>query len=133
MPRPRKKTFSVSQLACFDTVLSELGSMPDLIDFDIETAVITVKQRKPDYTPKPENIKTAILNLKRYITKNNIDTSKEISKQKMSIMLGISRPTLDKWIEAGIIRTEVIEVYRGIEIEAFTANSILMSLVSSRQ
>lgn len=133
MPRPRKKTFSVSQLACFDTLLSEMATMPELVDFDIETAVITVKQRKPDYTPKPENIKNAILNLKRYTTKNNTDTTEEISKQKMSIMLGISRPTLDKWIKAGVIRTEVIEVFRGIEIEVFTANSILMSLVSSRQ
>ena len=128
MPRPRKKTFPLSDLKYFDTILSELQSMPEMEDFDIENTILTVKQRKPKYTAKPENIETAIKNLRNYIEKINTNRTEDISKQKMSTILGISRPTLDIWIEAEIIKMEIIGYHRGFEISTFTPLSMLRAL-----
>lgn len=128
MPRPRKKTFPLSALKCFDTILSELQSMPELEDFDSENAVLTIKQRKPKYTAKPENIETAIKNLRNYIENISTNRTENISKQKMSAILGISRPTLDKWIEAEIIKMEIVGYLRGFEISTFTPLSMLRAL-----
>lgn len=133
MPRPRKKTFPLSDLKCFDTILAELQSMPEFEDFDIENAVISIKQRKPAYTAKPENIETAIKNLKKHIEKQGTDRFEEMTKQEMSALLGISRPTLDRWIEAEIIERGTIGFCHGIEIRTLTATSVLNSLEELRK
>lgn len=51
----------------------------------------------------------------------------------MSDILQVSRPTIDKWIDAGIIQSEVFGTFRGIEIDIFTANSILKGLEALTQ
>ncbi|WP_436417579.1 hypothetical protein KCV26_15635 [Petrimonas sulfuriphila] len=133
MARPRIKTLPLSDLKCFDTIVLELKSMPEFEDFDIGNAIVSIKQRKPVYTAKPESIETAIKNLEKYIEKNGTDKFAELTKQDMSALLGISRPTLDRWIEAEIIERGTIGFYHGIEIRTFTAISVLNSLEELRQ
>lgn len=133
MPRPRKKTFPLSDLKCFDTILAELQSMPEFEDFDIGNAIVSIKQCKPKYTAKSENIETAIKNLKKHIEKQGTDKFTELTKQEMSALLGISRPTLDRWIEAEIIDRATIGFCHDIEIKIFTATSVLNSLEKLRQ
>lgn len=133
MPRPRKKNLPLSDLKCFDTILSELQSMPEFEDFDIENAILTVKQRKQPYTAKPENIETAIKNLGKHIEKHGTDRFEKMTKQEMSALLGISRPTLDRWIEAEIIEKTTIGFHRDFEIRTFTAISVLNSLQELKQ
>ncbi|RNC64465.1 hypothetical protein [Proteiniphilum sp. X52] len=82
MARPRRKTFLLSELKSFDTIVSELKSMPEFEDFDIENAVVSIKQRKPKYTAKSENIETAIKNLKKHIEKHGTDKFAELTKPK---------------------------------------------------
>lgn len=133
MARPRKKTLPLSDLKCFDTILSELQSLPEFEDFDIENAILTVKQRKQPYTAKPETIETAIKNLKKHIEKHGTDRFEEMTKQEMSALLGISRPTLDRWIDAEIIERATIGFHRDFEIRTFTAISVLNSLQELKQ
>lgn len=133
MARPRKKTLPLSDLKCFDTIVLELKSLPEFEDFDIENAVIHFKQRKPPYTAKPENIETAIKNLENYIEKHGTDKFEKLTKQEISVLLGISRPTLDRWIEAELIERVTIGFCHGIEIRTFTAISVLNSLEKLRQ
>lgn len=133
MARPRKKTFPLSDLKCFDTILAELQSMPEFEDFDIGNAIVSIKQCKPKYTAKSENIETAIKNLKKHIEKQGTDKFTELTKQEMSALLGISRPTLDRWIEAEIIDRATIGFCHDIEIKTFTATSVLNSLEKLRQ
>ena len=133
MARPRKKTLPLSNLKCFDTIVLELKSMPEFEDFDIENAIISIKQRKPVYIAKPENIETAIRNLKKHIEKNGTEKFAELTKQEMGAILGISRPTLDRWIEAEIIERGTFGFYHGIEIRTLTATSVLNSLEKLRQ
>lgn len=54
MPRLRKYILSLSDQESFKEVRSELQSKAELDDFDIQTAVITLKQRKQSYTAQPE-------------------------------------------------------------------------------
>lgn len=128
MARPRKYTFPLSDLEGFEEIRFELASRPELDDFDIETAVITLKQRKQPYTAQPENLEKSLESLKRHISKNGIIAPVELSKREMSDILQISRPTVYKWINAGIIAPEVKQTFRGIDIYYFTTHSILERL-----
>ena len=60
MARPRKYTFSLSDLEGFEEIRMELESRRELYDFDIGNAVVTLKQRKQSYTAQPENLKNAL-------------------------------------------------------------------------
>ena len=133
MPRPRKKTFPLSQLHCFENVLSELHSIAELDDFDVENAILTFKQRKQPYTAKPENLENALKLIKEYISTHPTTKPGEINKREMSDILQVSRPTIDKWINAGIIQSEVFGTIRGIEIDIFTTDSILKGLEALTQ
>ncbi|HCM21941.1 MULTISPECIES: hypothetical protein [Proteiniphilum] len=103
----------------------ELESKPELDDFDIETAVITLKQRKQPYTAQPENLEKALASLKQYISRNGITEPVELSKREMSDILCISRPTVDKRIDAGIIVDEIAYTFRGVEVYSYTTRSVL--------
>ena len=54
MPRPRKKTFPLSDLKCFDTILAELQSMPEFEDFDIGNAIVSINNASPNILPSPK-------------------------------------------------------------------------------
>jgi len=130
MARPRKYTFPLSELGGFEEIRLELESKPELDDFDIETAVITLKQRKQPYTAQPENLEKALTSLKQYIFRNGITEAVELSKREMSDILGISRPTVDKWIDVGIIRPETENTFRDIVfyLNIYTTESVLEGL-----
>ena len=134
MARPRKYTFPLSDLRGFEDVRLELKSNPELDGLDIENAVITLKQRKQSYTAQPENLKRALVSLERYISRNGITEPVELSKREMSDILCISRPTVDKWIDAEIIKAEIPETasdkFSSIQYypPIFTTRSILQGL-----
>src|SRR5690554_2744923 len=134
MARPRKYTFPLSDLEGFEKIRLELESKPELNGFDIENAVITLKQRKQSYAAQPENLKRALVSLERYISRNGITEPVELSKRGMSDILSISRPTVDKWIDAKIIEPEIPadinEKLKGLDYypKIFTTRSILQRL-----
>lgn len=131
MARPRKYTFPLSELEGFEEIRLELESKPELDDFDIDTAVITLKQRKQPYTAQPENLKKALASLEQYISRNDITEPVELSKREMGDILCISRPTVDKWIDAEIIEHEIIDDrFTGFDFypQIFTTRSVLQGL-----
>jgi len=134
MARPRKYTFPLSDLEGFEKIRLELESKPELDGFDIENGIITLKQRKQSYIAQPENLKRAIVSLERYISRNGITEPVELSKREMSDILCISRPTVDKWIDAEIIKAEVTEItndkFSSIQYypKIFTTRSVLQGL-----
>ena len=134
MARPRKYTFPLSDLEGFEKIRLELESNPGLGGFDIENGIITLKQRKQSYIAQPENLKRAIVSLERYISQNDITEPVELSKREMSDILCISRPTVDKWIDAEIIKAEVTEItndkFSSIQYypKIFTTRSVLQGL-----
>ena len=130
MARPRKLTLSISDLKCFNTIVSELETMETLNNFNIDEAILTVKERKQPYTAKPENIASALKLLKEYVAGKDLSEPIDISKQEMSNILSLSRPTIDQWIKAGVIQSEVFGTYLGRNLHIFTLRSILKGLES---
>lgn len=128
MPRPRKLTLSISDLKCFDTIVSELESMETLNNFNIDEAILIVKERKRPYTAKPENIASALKLLREYVADKDINEPVNLSKQEMSDILHLSRSTIDQWIKAGVIQPEVFGTYSGRDLHIFTLRSILKGL-----
>lgn len=134
MARPREYTFPLSDLEGFEEIRLELESKPELNDFAIRSAVITLKQRKQSYIAHPENLTRALVSLEQYISRNGITEPVELSKREMSDILCISRPTVDKWIDAEIIKAEIPETasdkFSSIQYypHIFTTRSILQGL-----
>lgn len=107
MARPRRKILRLSDLECFRAVRRELSHNSEFEDFDIDGAELVLKQCKPPYVPKPENLQKAIYRLSAYLSEQDATEPIELSKNQLSKVLRISRPTLDKWIKAGIIIEDV--------------------------
>lgn len=134
MARPREYTFPLSDLEGFEEIRLELESKPELNDFAIRSAVITLKQRKQSYIAHPENLTRALVSLEQYISRNGITEPVELSKREMSDILCISRPTIDKWIDAMIIEPEIPEntneKLKGLDYypKIYTTRSILQGL-----
>lgn len=134
MARPRKYTIPLSELEEFEEVRLELESKPELDDFDIGSAFITLKQRKQSYIAQPENLIKAFASLEQYISRNRITEPVELSKREISDILCISRPTVDKWIYAKIIEPEIPETtnekLKRLDYypKIFTTRSILQGL-----
>lgn len=108
MPRPRKITIPISELRCFEILKSELKAKPELIDFDIDGGKLTFRETYI-FKVRSQNIENAIERLRVYA---ETATSQEIfSRQDLADLLGISRPTLNKWIKEGIVKTKGISKY----------------------
>jgi hypothetical protein len=92
----------------YDLLVDELRLMnPQLVaDYDMETLEISMKKKTK---PQIQDIGKAIENLKRHlpIYKNKVEVYQDealVHKNQIVHFLGITRPTLDKWIHEGFIK-----------------------------
>jgi len=109
MSRPRKLTLPISDLKCFKTLKSELQSLPELDKFDIDQSLLVLKE-KYSYKVRTKNIQKAIDRLSYYAGRSK--KQEVFTRQDFCNLLGISRPTLRKWINESIIIMEVIPDYQ---------------------
>lgn len=109
MPRPRKLTLSISDLKCFKTLKSELESISELKGFDIDAGQLIFKETYT-FKVRPKNIENAIERLIHFI--ENTKSQQIFVRQDLADLLGISRPTLDKWIEKRVIMIDTIPTYQ---------------------
>lgn len=128
MSRRKMKKIELAELKCGSLVMEELESMPELSGFDSGTAILIIKGKSP--APLIRDIGKAIKNLERYeaVNKHLITTyagQQIIHKKQLARMLGISRPTLDKWIENGFISPVPLKCIHG---ETFPIREILNQL-----
>lgn len=120
MSRPRKLTLPISDLKSFKTLKSELQSLPELENYDIDESVLIFKE-KYSYKVRPKNIQKAIDRLSYYAGRSK--KQEVFTRQDFCNLLGISRPTLRKWINESIIIMEVIPHYqRNKQTFLFDAN-----------
>ena len=109
MSRPRKLTLPISDLKSFKTLKSELQSYPELENYNIDEGVLIFKE-KYSYKVRPKNIQKAIDRLSYYAGRSK--KQEVFTRQDFCNLLGISRPTLRKWINESIIIMEVIPHYQ---------------------
>lgn len=129
MSRPRKLTLPISDLKCFKTLKSELQSLPELENYDFDNGILVFKE-KYSYKVRPKNIQKAIDRLSYYARRSK--EQEVFTRQDFCNLLGISRPTLRKWINEDIIFMEIIPHYQRNKqtflFDATVARSIVSDL-----
>lgn len=129
MSRPRKLTLPISDLKSFKTLKSELQSLPELENYDFDNGILVFKE-KYSYKVRPKNIQKAIDRLSYYARRSK--EQEVFTRQDFCNLLGISRPTLRKWINEDIIFMEIIPHYQRNKqtflFDATVARSIVSDL-----
>jgi len=107
---PRRKTYKLlaKETDFYALLVDELRLMnPELVaEYDMETIEITMKKKMK---PQIVNIDKAIKNLESHIpTYRNevivLDDEPLVRKNEIARFLGITRPTLDQWIQNGFVK-----------------------------
>lgn len=102
MSRRRKIEIKASELACFDTLAEELHSRSEFADFDLASLRVWAYT---SYEQELKNVDKAIRHLDRwlYIHKDPnelpaFDGGRLMNKTELAAALGITRPTLYRWL-----------------------------------
>jgi len=108
MPRRKIYTILAKETDFYHLLVDELRLMnPQLAaDYDMETLEISMKKKTK---PQIQDIDKAIENLKIHLPtyKNEVEVYQDealVHKNQIVHFLGITRPTLDKWIHEGFIK-----------------------------
>ena len=107
---PRRKTHKIvaKETDFYELLVSELQLMnPQLVaEYDMESIEISMKKK---IVPQIHDIDRAIENLKRHLPtyRNEVEVFEGeplVRKKDIARLLGITRPTLDKWIREGFVK-----------------------------
>ena len=107
---PRRKTYKIlaKETDFYDLLVDELRLMnPQLAtDYDMGTLEISMKKKT---IPQIQDINKTIENLKKHLPtyKSEVEVYQDealVHKSHIARFLGITRPTLDKWIQEGFIK-----------------------------
>lgn len=104
MPRRRKIEIKASELACFDTLVKALRSQPEFVDFDPTSLRVWAYE---SHEQELKNVDKAIRHLDRWLyirgDKNELpafDGGRLMNKKELAAALGITRPTLYRWLSS---------------------------------
>ncbi len=130
MPRLKTRVISIDDLKCKEVLINELMAEIGAEDYDFNKISVHVKSKGPP--PFIANVDKAIKSLERYYlcNKHLIKTFKSeqiIRRKQLAKMLGISRPTLNKWISHGFIQPVSLRCMQG---ETFPVQDVLKQLIS---
>lgn len=115
MPRRRKIEIKASELACFDTLVEALRSRPEFADFDPASLHVWAYE---DYEPTIRNAARVIHHFDRWLAAHRNEMflssdsgSRLFCKKDLAEALGITRPTLDRWIANGWLDECTVRVF----------------------
>lgn len=104
MPRRRKIEIKASELACFDTLVEELRTRPEFADFDPTSLRVWAYE---SHEQELKNVDKALRHLDRWLyireDKNELsafDGGRLMNKKELAAALGITRPTLYRWLSS---------------------------------
>ncbi len=105
MPRCRKIEIKASELACFDTLVAALRSHPEFADFGPASLHVWAYE---DYEPTIRNAARVIRHFDSWLVVHRSEMfltthsgSRLFCKKDLAEALGVTRPTLDRWIANG--------------------------------
>jgi hypothetical protein len=115
MPRLRHIHVPLKSLSVWREVRQLLSGEAALAGYDIDSAELTVRRRGP--APYIRDVDKVIANLVRYEANNRhlipmFEDEQLIHKKDLARMMKISRPTLDRWIDAGFIEPSISKYTR---------------------
>ena len=104
MPRRRKIEIKASELECYETLVAELCRREEFADFDAKSLRVWAYE---SYEQELKGVDKALRNLDRWIAAHrndlyltNIQGERLLCKQDLAKALGITRPTLDRWLKS---------------------------------
>ena len=104
MPRRRKKEIKASELEFYETLVAELSKREEFANFDAESLRVWAYE---SYEQELKGVDKALRNLDRWIAAHqndlyltNIQGERLLCKQDLAKALGITRPTLDRWLKS---------------------------------
>ena len=104
MSRRRKIEIKASELECYETLVAELSKREEFANFDAESLRVWAYE---SYEQELKGVDKALRNLDRWIVAHqndlyltNIQGERLLCKQDLAKALGITRPTLDRWLKS---------------------------------
>lgn len=104
MPRRRKIEIKASELECYETLVSELSKRNKFANFDAESLRVWAYE---SYEQELKGVDKALRNLDRWLAAHrnelyltNLQGERLLCKQDLAKALGITRPTLDRWLKS---------------------------------
>ena len=104
MPRRRKIEIKASELGCYEILVAELSKREEFADFDAESLRVWAYE---SYEQELKGVDKALRNLDRWLAAHrnelhitNVQGERLLCKQELAKALGITRPTLDRWLKS---------------------------------
>ncbi len=135
MPRRRKIEIKASELACFDTLVKELRSRPELVDFDPKSLRVLAYET---YEPAIRNAEKVIRHFDSWLAVHRSEMfltthsgSRLFCKKDLAEALGVARPTLDRWIANGWLEGCTVRAFSNGE-RSYSAEAVRRALEKLR-
>lgn len=135
MPRRRKIEIKASELVCFDLLVNELRSRPEFADFDPSTIRVWAYE---NYEPTLKNVDRVIRYFDHWLAAHRNEMfltshsgSRLFCKKDLAEALGITRPTLDRWIANGWLEECTVWAFSNGE-SCFSADAVREALEKLR-
>lgn len=114
MPNKKTKKIKIRHLKCFAIIVRELFEHPEYRDYEIEEAVLSMREYIP---PTIKDVEKVIERIRfSYAThkyKYGVILGRElIDQQVLAKMAGVSRQTVARWEELGLISRSDIGIPR---------------------
>ena len=104
MPRRRKIEIKASELKCYDMLVAELSKRTEFVNFDAESLRVWTYE---SYEQELKGIEKSLRRLDHWLAAHrnelfitNMQGERLLCKQDLAKALGITRPTLDRWLKS---------------------------------
>ena len=104
MPRRRKIEIKASELECYDKLVAELSKREEFASFDAGRLRVWAYE---NYEQELKGVNKALRNLDHWLAAHrnelfitNMQGERLLCKQDLAKALGITRPTLDRWLKS---------------------------------
>ena len=104
MPRRRKIEIKASELGCYEILVAELSKREEFADFDVESLRVWAYE---SYEQELKGVDKALHNIDRWLAAHRNELyltifqgERLLCKQELAKALGVTRPTLDRWLKS---------------------------------
>ena len=104
MPRRRKIEIKASELECYETLVAELSRQVEFVDFDMASLRVWAYE---SYEQELKGVEKSLRRLDHWLAAHrnelfitNMQGERLLCKQDLAKALGITRPTLDRWLKS---------------------------------
>ena len=132
MPRRRKIEIKASELECYETLVAELSRRVEFVDFDMASLRVWAYE---SYEQELKGVEKSLRRLDHWLAAHrnelfiiNMQGERLLCKQDLAKALGITRPTLDRWLKSKWLKDCQDHSREGDNIYYYSADAIKSAL-----